>query len=89
MFKTKLTLVYCQRKSKLKTSYYRTSSMKIISKQFFLCHKLVENYNMHINKNNMHRCFHLLENRERLLENILNLLDVNEYVDFEKNSITL
>ena len=31
--------------------------------------------------------FHLLENRELLLENILNILDVNEYVDFENQTI--
>ena len=35
----------------------------------------------------MLRCFHLLENRERLLENILNILDVYEYVDFENHAI--
>ena len=37
-------------------------------------YKLAENYDMHI----MLRCFNLLENRERLFENILNILDVNE-----------
>ena len=44
------------------------SSMKIFSKQcyFMYCNKLAENCNMHI----MRRCFHLLENRERPLENI-------------------
>ena len=36
----------------------------------------------------MLRCFHLLKkNRERLLENILNILDVNEFVDFENQTI--
>ena len=60
-------------------------SMKITSKLFFLCHKLVENYNMHI----MLRCFHLLENRERLLGNILNILDVNEYVDHRETVYNL
>ena len=53
--------------------------MKIVSKQCFLCNKLAENYNMHI----MLRSFNLLENRERLIENILNILDVNEYIDFK------
>ena len=57
--------------------------MKIVSKQCFLCNKLAENYNMHI----MLRSFNLLENRERLIENILNILDVYEYVDFEKQTI--
>ena len=55
------------------------SSMKIISKQCFLCQKLVENYNMHF--------MHLLENTERFLENLLNILDVKEYVDFENQTI--
>ena len=40
-------------------------------------------YIMHI----MLRCFNLLENRECLFENILNILDVNEYVDFENQTI--
>ena len=35
----------------------------------------------------MLRCFNLLENRERLFENILNILNVNEYVDFENQTI--
>ena len=54
-------------------------SMKIISKHCILCQKLVENYNMHF--------MHLLENTERFLENLLNILDVNEYVDFENQTI--
>ena len=57
--------------------------MKIVSKQCFLCNKLAENYKMHI----MLRSFNLLENRERLFENILNILDENEYVDFENQTI--
>ena len=35
----------------------------------------------------MLRSFNLLENRERLFENILNILDENEYVDFENQTI--
>ena len=35
------------------------------------------------------RCFHLLKNRELLLENILNILDVNENQTIEKQYITL
>ena len=59
--------------------------MKIISKQLFLCNKLVENYNMHTCF--MLNCVHLLENRKHLLENILSTLDVIEYVDFENQTI--
>ena len=59
------------------------SSMKNISKQCFLCNKLVENYTIHI----MLSCFHLLEDREHLIENILNKLDVDEFVDFENQTI--
>ena len=34
-------------------------------------------------------CYHLLEDREHLIENILNtsILDVNEFVDFENQTI--
>ena len=87
MFKTKLTMVYCQRDSKSKTTSFKWTSSTWFYENYlktvFLCNKLAENYNMH----NMLRCFNLLENREHLLENILNTLDVNEYVDFEIQTI--
>ena len=35
----------------------------------------------------MLRYLHLIEKRDRLLENILNIMDVNEYVDFENQTI--
>ena len=85
MVKTKLIMVYIVKENPNQRLNVldQFCSIKIISKQCFLCHKLAENYIMHI----MLRCIHLLENREHLLENILNILDVNKYVDFENQSI--
>ena len=53
--------------------------MKIISKECALCRKYVLNYNMHV----LLSCFHVLPEREHFLENLLDLLEVDEYVDFE------
>ena len=66
MFKTN-SLGYIVKKSNSKTSInvlVQLGFMKILSKQCFLCNKLVENYKMHI----MLSCFHLLEDREHQLE---------------------
>ena len=35
----------------------------------------------------MLKCFNFLENREHLVENILNILDVNKYVYLENHTI--
>ena len=59
------------------------ASMKIVSKECPLCGKNVLNYNMHV----MLSCFNVLSYREHLLENILDLLDLEEYIDFEDQSI--
>lgn len=73
--------------SKSKTSDYRTSSIWFSENYFktlLVCEMYFdENYNMH----SMLRCFHLLENKEHLLEHILNILDVNKQTDSEKQTI--
>jgi hypothetical protein len=60
----------------------QVSSMKIISKLCTLCNKNTHNYNMHL----LLSCFELLEDREVMLENILEILNVEEYVLFEDQS---
>lgn len=81
MFKTKLIIVYCERKFKSKTSFYRISSTWFYENYF----KAVLLWKMHI----MLRCFYLFENKEHLLEHILNILDVNKHMDFENKTIEM
>ena len=57
----------------------QVSSMKIVCKFCQFCNKVTRNYNMHL----MLSCFTLLDDRENMLEDILDILDVNEYVLFE------
>lgn len=81
MFKTKLIIVYCERKFKFKTSFYRTSSTWFYENHF----KAVLLCKMHI----MLKCLYLFENKEHLLDHILNILDVNKHMDFENKTIEM
>ena len=65
MIKTNLIMVYCKKKSELKTSDLRTNLTWIYEsylKTVLWCNRLVENYNMHV----MNSCFHPLGNREHI-----------------------
>lgn len=55
------------------------SSMKIVSKLCSFCDKYSDNYNLHI----LLECFYTLDDRQCLLEMILDIIDVHEYVLFE------
>lgn len=57
----------------------QVSSMKTVCKTCPLCYKETDSYNMHL----VLSCYNLLEDREIMLENILEFLDVNEYILFE------
>ena len=52
----------------------QVSSMKIISKLCPLCNRNTHNFNMHL----MLSCFNLLDDRETMLETILEILSVEE-----------
>lgn len=63
----------------------QVSSMKTICKTCPLCYKETDSYNMHL----VLSCYNLLEDREIMLENILEFLDVNEYILFENQDLEL